>query len=147
MSNSQNLDKTIIHDKSEATSIREENLSMSTTHFSRKSLAGRIPIVQKAYLEVYGVGNSPLGFELNDSEVLIGRKSTCQLNLPLFGVSRVHARIFIRNEEYFIEDSNSTNGTFVNTIRIIKCILRNNDQIEIGEAKIIFVEEKTRREI
>ena len=36
------------------------------------------------------------------------------------------------------------NGTYVNGIRVLKCILRNNDQIDIGEAKIVFIEEKTR---
>ena len=130
----------------EETSQKEDKLSMLTTQFSRKSVTNEIQVSHKAFLEIHGLGKKPVGFELSDSEIEIGRKSSCQLSLPLFGVSRVHARIFFHNEEYYLEDLNSTNGTYVNTIEIVKCVLRNNDQIEVGEAKIIFIEEKTRRE-
>lgn len=46
-----------------------------------------------------------------------------ELNLNLNSVSRKHARIFLRKEEYHIEDLHSTNGTYVNGVRVVKCIL------------------------
>ena len=42
-----------------------------------------------------------------------------------------------------MEDMNSTNGVYVNGVRVVKCVLRDNDQIEMGGVKIIFKEEKT----
>ena len=138
-------EKTIFRSKIAETAIQEESLSMSTMHLSRKSLAAEISVIQKAFLEVYGIEDKPIGFELDKDEVTIGRKSECSICLPLFGVSRIHARIIFRNEEYYLEDLNSTNGSYVNTIRVVKCVLRNHDQIQIGEAKLIFIEEKTRR--
>ncbi len=49
---------------------------------------------------------------------------------------------FLHNEEYLIEDLGSKNGVFVNGIRVVKCILRNSDQIDIGGVKLVFREEK-----
>lgn len=138
-------EKTIIRAKVEETALQEDRLSMSTLHLTRRSLTSENSVSQRAYVEIYGIKDTPSGYELQKDQVVIGRKSDCHISLPLHGVSREHAKIIFRNEEYYIEDLNSTNGTFVNTIRIVKCVLRNNDQIQIGEAKIIFVEEKTRQ--
>jgi pSer/pThr/pTyr-binding forkhead associated (FHA) protein len=62
-------------------------------------------------------------------------------------ISRRHAQITFRNEEYHLEDLGSTNGTYVNGIKIVKCILRNNDQIDIGGVKMLFTEEKSLQKI
>jgi pSer/pThr/pTyr-binding forkhead associated (FHA) protein len=139
--------KTIIQEpkSTQKTTIKQDRLNMSTMQLSRRSLIGDMAVSQKACLEVYGLKSIPVSFELNDKEFLLGRSQECHLVLPLYGVSRVHARIYFMNDEYYIEDMNSTNGSYVNGIKILKCILRNNDQIEIGEAKIIFIEERMRR--
>ena len=44
-----------------------------------------------------------------------------------------------------IEDMGSTNGCFVNGIRVTRCVLREGDVVEIGEAKFYFYEEKIRQ--
>lgn len=41
-----------------------------------------------------------------------------------------------------IEDLNSTNGTYVNGVRVNRCILRHNDLIRIGDATILFSQQK-----
>ena len=38
-----------------------------------------------------------------------------------------------QDEAYFIEDLNSTNGTYLNKIRVTKKDLKNNDIITIGK--------------
>jgi pSer/pThr/pTyr-binding forkhead associated (FHA) protein len=62
----------------------------------------------------------------------------------LTSVSRKHARITYYNEEYHVEDLDSTNGVYVNGIKVARCILRDQDQIEIGKVKILFSEAKIR---
>lgn len=116
----------------------------NTMRFSRKALVGDIPLQQHACLEVHGVKDGPLTVDLGPEEINIGRSPDCTLHLPLNNVSRIHARIYCRAEEYYVEDLDSTNGTYLNNIRIVRSVLRNSDQIEIGEAKMIFVEDKTR---
>lgn len=146
MVHTRNSNRPIARDRPDETSLRGNNLNMDTALYTRRCVMNGAPVTQKAYLEIYEIGKKCRGFEITDKEISIGRKTSCQICIPLFGVSRIHARIYFFNEEYYIEDLKSTNGTYVNTIKIVKCILRNNDQIEIGEAKIIFIEEKTRRE-
>ena len=57
------------------------------------------------------------------------------------GVSRLHARIFIENGQYMIEDENSTNFTFVNRQRLAgktPTPLHDNDEIKLGRVLLRF---------
>ena len=103
---------------------------------------GKIPSKQHAFLEM--LGGEPGNLELGENEVVIGRVPDCDIQLMVENVSRKHARIFYVNEEYKIEDMGSTNGIYVNGIKVEKCSLRNQDLIEIGGVKIIFNEGKIR---
>ncbi|OGV74497.1 MAG: hypothetical protein A3K19_23150 [Lentisphaerae bacterium RIFOXYB12_FULL_65_16] len=116
-----------------------------TLKISRREVLKGVVSKQRAYLEAMGVpGFENRVFELDTNEAVMGRSAECNVHLPLPNVSRVHARVYLVNEEYHVEDMNSTNGTFVNGVRISRCALRNNDLIEVGEAKMLFVEAKVR---
>ena len=130
-------------EKTQMSSIPEGELR-NTMPLSRKALLKEIKIEKRAQLEVHGIQSEPITKELRKADFIIGRSADCNLQIPVDDVSRNHARIFFRNEEYYIEDLGSTNGTFVNGITIAKCVLRNNDQIEIGDVRMIFVEVETR---
>lgn len=97
-----------------------------------------------SYLDISCPGKNPARIPLSKNEIIIGREDRCRICLPFTHVSRKHARLIRRGEEHIIEDLESTNGTYVNGVRISRCILRNNDQIRIGEARILFVKEKMR---
>jgi len=97
-----------------------------------------------ALLDIACPGRNPLRIPLSTHAVTIGRDRQCRVCLPLPNVSRRHARISLVGEEYRLLDLNSTNGTFVNGVRISRCILRHNDQIRIGEGKIVFVQQRMR---
>lgn len=57
-------------------------------------------------------------------------------------VSRKHAKITRKYDDYFIEDTNSTNGTFVNS-RIVapgyRQVLTPNDIIHLGDEEFVFM--------
>jgi len=68
-------------------------------------------------------------------EITIGRKTTNNLILDDQYVSGNHARIFLKNTDYIIEDLGSTNGTIINDKRLEgKAILKVGDEIQIGSA-------------
>lgn len=136
-------DKTTTFGNRDKSSFEEEDYGYSTTvEISRSTFVGEVHLKQRAYLEVVAPDESSRAYELEEGEVLVGRSSECGIQVLVENVSRKHARIFYRNDEYHIEDLDSTNGTYVNGIRVVKCALRNSDHIEIGGVKIIFNEEK-----
>jgi len=52
-------------------------------------------------------------------------------------VSRHHARVTIRSNQYWLEDLNSTNGTFLNEIRIFEpAVVRPGDTIRVGHTHL-----------
>jgi pSer/pThr/pTyr-binding forkhead associated (FHA) protein len=72
-------------------------------------------------------------FELGD-EVTVGRSPGCAVPLDddTFA-SSIHARVFRRSGELWIEDLGSTNGTFLNDERLeIPVRLRRGDKVKVG---------------
>jgi pSer/pThr/pTyr-binding forkhead associated (FHA) protein len=116
----------------------------TTLEIARKTFIGKISTEQHAFLVIKGEKEEQI--ELGEEEFLIGRIPGCDIQLMVENVSRKHARILFRNEEYQIEDLGSTNGIYVNSVKVEKCILRNNDLIEIGGVEMLFSEEKIKKE-
>jgi pSer/pThr/pTyr-binding forkhead associated (FHA) protein len=116
----------------------------STLPIPLVSIIEDIDIKSSSHLEILLPGLEPKRIELGRGEITIGRDKDCNISLPLANASRKHARLFAKGEEFMIEDLDSTNGTVVNGVRISRCVLRNNDHIRIGEARIQFVQQKFR---
>ena len=98
----------------------------------------RPPVAKGNYgLEIINSGNSK---DLKDgsiipirSDLTIGRKDDNSIVISDQHVSGNHAKIVVRNDSLFIEDLNSTNGTFFNGNKVNgKIKLSNRDEIKIG---------------
>lgn len=117
----------------EETSYEEEEYGR-TMFVEEKEEAGR---VRKLYtLE----GKMLAGM---DRPVLsIGKKKgEVDLVLDDISVSRMHARIILEKEEAYLEDLNSTNGTFKNGLRLQpyeKRRLEEEDEIRFGKVVLVF---------
>lgn len=74
--------------------------------------------------------------------VTIGkRKGEADVVLPDMSVSRLHARIVKEKESCYIEDLNSTNGTFKNGLRLQpyeRRELEEGDEIKVGRVSLVF---------
>jgi pSer/pThr/pTyr-binding forkhead associated (FHA) protein len=68
----------------------------------------------------------------------IGRKSDCQIVLEERNVSRNHAQIVLKEDQYYIEDLRSTKGTILNGEKVEEKDLHTGDIIEIGDYKLHF---------
>jgi len=71
-------------------------------------------------------------------DINIGRSRDNQVQLTDLRVSRLHARIRYAQGAWFIQDQNSTAGTWVNRKRITATRLNPGDQITIGDTTFIF---------
>ena len=72
-------------------------------------------------------------YELAD-ELTVGRAGGCQITLDDTYVSQLHARVFRREGQLYVEDLGSTNGTYLNRKKVTAPIaIRKGDRLQIGK--------------
>ncbi len=69
---------------------------------------------------------------------VIGRDSSCDVTIDNIGVSREHCRFVWDGKHFFIEDMDSSNGTFHHGHKIRKASLGDGDEIKIGKFTLVF---------
>jgi hypothetical protein len=69
-----------------------------------------------------------------DDELTIGRSPGCGVSMPEdIYTSTLHARLFRHNDQLWVEDLGSTNGTYVNSEQIAKGVrLGKGDMLQVG---------------
>jgi phosphoserine phosphatase RsbU/P len=78
-------------------------------------------------------------FDLKEGETVIGRHPDCDIVVEVGAVSRFHAKIARRGNEYVLEDQGSRNGTFLNGQLINGGqALREGDRVRICEVELVF---------
>ena len=76
-------------------------------------------------------------FPLAD-EMTVGRAAGCGVALPddTF-VSQLHARVFRREGEFYVEDLGSTNGTYLNGKKVSAAsVMRKGDRVQVGRTSL-----------
>lgn len=69
--------------------------------------------------------------------LVIGRKDTCDVRVPVAAVSREHCELVEKDGKVLVRDLGSSNGTYVNRERIQEAELKAGDLVAVGPA--IFV--------
>lgn len=83
-------------------------------------------------------------FTIEKEETHLGRDLANEIPIGDPEVSRRHARLFMRDDNVFIEDLGSTNGTFLNGERIASPQqLRKGDVITLGESVVMVFDKVT----
>ena len=78
---------------------------------------------------------------LDKERISIGRKPTNDVQIDNLAISGQHAAVVTILDDSFLEDLDSTNGTFVNGQQVKKHFLQNNDVIELGKYRLKYVKE------
>ena len=69
--------------------------------------------------------------------VTIGRDPACDLFIDDLTVSVQHARFVFRQNQWWLEDLGSTNGTFLNDEKVdVSLVVTSGDQVRIGQVVI-----------
>jgi len=87
-------------------------------------------------------GEDTREFELDQEQITIGRRANNDVQIDNLAVSGRHAKIITILNDSFIEDLNSTNGTYVNGVLVKKQALRNGDEITIGKHKLVYLNDR-----
>ncbi|GIX21254.1 MAG: hypothetical protein KatS3mg121_0037 [Gammaproteobacteria bacterium] len=80
-------------------------------------------------------------YELNKEKITIGRRPDNDIVVDNLAVSGRHAQITTILNDAFLEDLNSTNGTYVNGTLIKKHALKHGDVIGIGKHQLKYLNE------
>ena len=68
------------------------------------------------------------------ASMTIGRAPECELRVDDTYASQQHARLFAKNNSWFVEDLGSTNGTFVNDQKLAApAMLQPGDKVRVGQ--------------
>jgi len=76
-------------------------------------------------------------FLVDSEKISIGRDPKSDIFLDDITVSRVHATL-LRKTDFLVEDSNSLNGTYLNSNLIKKSSLKNGDELQVGKFRMTF---------
>ncbi len=75
---------------------------------------------------------------LDQERITIGRRADNDVCLSNLAVSGEHAAVVTILADSFLEDLGSTNGTLVNGNAIVKHFLRDRDEIDVGQHKLVY---------
>ena len=94
--------------------------------------------VRPARLRIISGPLSGHTFVADRDDIMVGRSPTATVRISDPYVSRQHCRLRYAQGTWFIQDLNSTSGTFVNGRRVNATVLRPGDLIQIGQTQMIF---------
>lgn len=86
-----------------------------------------------------GGGRVGESFPLDRDRMTIGRRPDSDIFLDDVTVSRDHALIVRRGDEFHLDDLGSLNGTYVNRRRIESHHLADGDELQVGKYKLTFL--------
>ena len=79
--------------------------------------------------------------QLSKERTSLGRRPYNDIVIDNLAISGEHAVLQLSGHEVYVEDLNSTNGTYVNGKAVKKQLLDDGDFVEIGKYKIQYVSE------
>ena len=85
-----------------------------------------------------GGGRVGESFAVDRERMSIGRRPEAEVFLDDVTVSRDHALLIRRGEQWHLDDCGSLNGTYVNRSRIESQRLEEGDEVQIGKYKLTF---------
>ncbi|MDF1548109.1 MAG: FHA domain-containing protein [Bacteroidales bacterium] len=100
-----------------------------------KTLYGNGSIIPYVTIDLDG---DIIKHELKKLRTTLGRHSDNDILLANLTISNHHAAITNEGGIFYIQDNESTNGTFVNEIKITKAAIKSGDAVRLGKAKLFL---------
>lgn len=114
---------------------RSERLGKSSPRPVETNSGVELVVVESAIPEFQAGDTFPCG-----QETLLGRGERSNIIVAGSFASARHARVYFKEGQYWLEDLQSTNGTFLNEIQVNQpIVLANGDKIRIGSVIFQFV--------
>jgi hypothetical protein len=99
---------------------------------------GEVTAHGPAFVIRAGGGRVGESFPVDGERMSIGRRPDSEVFLDDITVSRDHALLIHRGEDWYLDYCGSLNGTYVNRSRIESHHLQEGDEVQIGKYKLTF---------
>lgn len=96
-----------------------------------------LPATSALLISLHGP-NTGARFLLNADSTTVGRHPKSDIFLDDVTVSRKHAYFLRSGSDFYVRDSRSLNGTYVNFQQIEEARLSDGDEVRIGKFQLIF---------
>lgn len=104
----------------------------------KTQLVSELPAA-KSWLVAHGGPKDGLTYALRKDIVTVGKDSrNTDFMVKDPAISSTHIRLRRQGEQYELTDLGSLNGTWVNSKRVQKCLLADNDVIRIGNTLLVY---------
>jgi len=114
-----------------------------TQHTVAVTRGGRLAgLKRRVYSLTLGRGRNATTRRCVEDAVTLGSHEGNTMVVPDRTVSRFHARLELDPLGYLITDLDSTNGTFVNDLRVLQAYLEPRCKIRLGDAELEFAVER-----
>lgn len=92
-------------------------------------------------VDVYWPDGPIESYRLNKPTIAIGRSTGNDIVLDTTAISRYHIALTFDKQQMLLEDLDSVNGTYVDSVRLAPrdpYVLRGGEEIQIGDIRVIF---------
>ncbi|HEV3339117.1 MAG TPA: FHA domain-containing protein [Pirellulales bacterium] len=94
----------------------------------------------RVVLRVHAGRNAGQEIPIRVDRFLIGRADDCHLRANSTQVSRYHCAVIVEEQQVWVRDYGSRNGTFVQGARVAeRCRLNDGDQLQVGPLHFVVV--------
>jgi predicted Zn finger-like uncharacterized protein len=131
-------DSTHVGGKKHEETTKEIHLSQLAVQTDLPQLAP-LPRDRRYSLAVILGADAGKVFRIDKPRVVLGRGAGCDVQLTDSEVSRRHAMLEIRGEEVTLKDLGSTNGTFVEGIRVQEARLESQQEFSLGTTTLMLI--------
>jgi hypothetical protein len=112
----------------------------------RRRRQGKLPVKTRAGQGITGTGSIEIlrgpeagkALSIGSDPVTLGRGTACTFQIADPAISRVHCVIRPAQGRYYLQDQNSTSGTFVNGRQVSAVVLNPGDLIRLGSTELVF---------
>ena len=91
-------------------------------------------------LELVRGPGAPRLIDLGAGTAVVGRSSTADIRIDTSELSRTHLSLTYVDGEYVCQDLDSSNGVYLNGVKIHSATLRDGDQLQAGGVVLVYRE-------
>jgi pSer/pThr/pTyr-binding forkhead associated (FHA) protein len=107
---------------------------------------GRL-LAEKISLKIREPNGTPRDFLLTQEVTTVGKGASCDLKLQDSFSSETHCKILLQGNRILLYDLNSTNGSFVNGVKVKEAELKEGQTITLGKTELLLTLNPEEKEI